>query len=84
MGGQVRLRYQSELYEFIEKTLETKEVDRAKGIGSHVQWLESRSPLGPSLDPSMPPFEAGQTSFLNIKERGGNNDFDPHDVLVTL
>ena len=72
----------------IEKTLSIKEEDRTE-----VQKEESVHAYGGlkvalhlihPLISSKPLFEAGQTSFLNIKERGRNDDFDPHDLLVTL
>lgn len=72
----------------IEKTLAIKEEDRTE-----VQKEESVHAYGGlkvalhlihPLISSKPLFEAGQTSFLNMKERGTNDDFDPHDLLVTL
>jgi E3 ubiquitin-protein ligase HUWE1 len=72
----------------IERALAIKEEDRTE-----VQKEESVHAYGGlkvtlhlihPLISSKPLFEAGQTSFLNIKERGRNDDFDPHDLLVIL
>lgn len=72
----------------IEKTLAIKEEDRTEVQKEELVHayggLKVALHLIHPLISSKPLFEAGQTSFLNIKERGKNDDFDPHDLLVTL
>jgi len=72
----------------IEKTLGIKEEDRTEVQKEELVHayggLKVALHLIHPLISSKPLFEAGQTSFLNIKERGRNDDFDPHDLLVTL
>ena len=72
----------------IEKTLGIKEEDRTEVQKEELVHayggLKVALHLVHPLISSKPLFEAGQTSFLNIKERGKNDDFDPHDLLVTL
>ena len=72
----------------IERTLGIKEEDRTEVQKEELVHayggLKVALHLIHPLISSKPLFEAGQTSFLNIKERGRNDDFDPHDLLVTL
>lgn len=72
----------------IEKTLGIKEEDRTEVQKEELVHayggLKVTLHLIHPLISSKPLFEAGQTSFLNIKERGRGDDFEPHDLLVTL
>lgn len=72
----------------IERALDIKEEDRTEAQKEELVHayggLKVALHLIHPLISSKPLFEAGQTSFLNTKERGRNDDFDPHDLLVTL
>ena len=72
----------------IEVTLVIKEEDRTEvqkeELHHAYDGLKIALHLIHPLISSKPLFEAGQTSFLNTKERGRNDDFDPHDLLVAL